>query len=437
MKFLCFYFILMMSIACWAWPPTYGAEFEFYHPKLTWDLEDIRGPEAEQAKKEFIYQIELACKTAGCKIKPIEGKFTTDYLITMPNGWWFKVTHDPGVIEITTKPSTLKELKENKKQVDEIIFKSARKGKFSVHRDDNAHFNLGALSAFDGDPKKFFRFFIDYHNNSHLALGTLGQDFDNAPPLSALLAEQREALVKLSERVNRDEFKTIAEVAEAIRIEVYTSSYREGWNSVHYQALGIKYLTSDKMKQPITSSIELQALLSLIPFINFSKERDQPLEIRAAWAQANMEQFIRIAELVEGRINLLNSKKLPIVYLPSARTEISSWQEAKTRFYIYVTESGLDYSRYNILLPKVAQSVELAEFLQKDLPAIKRVRSLKYYKDLVNTSDWFRGYSQKLINDNQLNNDSVARDILQRIAKFDNELNPRVPVRSCSALLAL
>jgi hypothetical protein len=434
-KFL-FILILAISALSWAWPPTYGAEFEFFHPKLKWDTDTIRGPEAEQAKKEFMEQIELACLTAGCKIKPISGKFTTDFLVTMPNGWWFKVTHDPGVIEITTKPSTLAELNQNKNQIDEVIFKSARKGKFTVDRNDNAHFNIGAISAFDGDPKKFFRFFVDYHNNNHLALGTLGQDFDNAPPLSALGLDQRDALIKLSERVNRGEFKTIADVSEAIRKEVYTSSYHESWNSVHYQALGIKYLTTDKMRQPITSSIELQALLSLIPFVDFSKEKDQPLEIRAAWSQPNMNQFIRIAELIEARINYLNSKVSPIIYFPSARTEILSWQEAKTRFYIYVVESGLDYDRYNSLLPKIAKNVPLAEFLIKDASPLKRIQSLRYYKDLINTSEWFRHESQKLINEHNLNQDPVARDILQRIAKFNLNLRPRPQIRSCIGLFS-
>jgi hypothetical protein len=79
-----------------------------------WDTENIRGPEAQQAKAEFMRQIELTCQSAGCTIRRIDGKFTPDFLITLRNGWWFKVTHDPGVIEVTTKPSTLAELNENK-----------------------------------------------------------------------------------------------------------------------------------------------------------------------------------------------------------------------------------------------------------------------------------------------------------------------------------
>lgn len=431
-KTILFSLILIAYAFAWAWPPTYGAEFEFFHPRLTWDTDTIRGPEANQAKKEFMQQIEVACKIAGCTIKSISGKFTTDFLVTMPNGWWFKVTHDPGVIEITTKPSTLQELNNNKNQIEDIIFKSARKAKFSVHRNDNAHFNLGALSAFDNDPKKFFRFFVDYHNNNHLSLGTLGQDFDNAPPLSALGADQREALVQLAEKVNRGEYKTIAEVADAIRTEVYTRSYNEGWDSTHYQALGIKYLTADTMRQPITSSIELQALLNLIPFVDFKIDKDQPLEIRAAWSQAGIDQFIRIAELIEARINFLNSKTSPITYYPSKRTEISSWQEAKTRFYIYVVESDLEYSRYNALLPKVAQKIELSEFLQEGSSPLKKIRSLRHYKDLINTSDWFRQYSTSLIHELHLQNEPVARDILQRIARYN--LDVKLQVRSCKAL---
>lgn len=432
-----FILILALSAIAWAWPPTYGAEFEFFHPRLTWDTDTIRGPEAQQAKREFMRQIELACQSAGCTIRAVDGKFTTDFLVTLRNGWWFKVTHDPGVIEVTTKPSTLTELNQNKTQIEELIFRSARAGRFTVHRTDNAHFNLGALSAFDNDPKKFMHFFVDYHNNNHLALGTLGQDFDNAPPLSALGADQREALIRLTERVNRGEFSSVAEIAEAIRTQVYTRSYHESWGAVHYQALGIKYLTSDNMRQPITSSIELQALLNLVPFVNFTRDRDQPLEIRAAWSQASMDQFIRIAELIEARIGFLNSRNTPVTYFPSERTAISSWQEAKTRFYIYVVESGLDYSRYNSLLPRAARGAPLSEFLQPNLPAAQRVHSLRYYKDLINTSEWFRQYSERLISETGLHQHPVARDILQRLARFNSGIRPRAPVRSCRVLFGM
>lgn len=418
MRFLLFTLILTACSAVWAWPPTYGAEFEFFHSNLTWDIENIDGPEAQQAKAEFVQQIRLACERAGCKVKAIDGKYTTDFLVTLANGWWFKVTHDPGVIEVTTKPSTIAELKQNKNQIDELIFKSARSGGFTVHHDDTTHFNFGTLSAFESDPKKFMRFFVDYHNNSHLALGTLGQDFENAPPLSLLRGEQREALILLADKVNQGEFQTIPQLVKAIQTQIYTRSYKEGWNPLHYQALGIKYLTSEKMKKPITKSIELQALLNLIPFMEFKKDLDQPLEIRAVWSQANIDQFIRVAELIEARVHFLNSKETPIKYFPSERTEISSWQEAKTRFYIYVVESGLSYSRYNALLPKAARGEKLSEFLQEDLSPLKRVRALGHYKDLIFTSEWFRQYSEKLINNNQLHYDPIGSDILQRIARF-------------------
>lgn len=190
------------------------------------------------------------------------------------------------------------------------------------------------------------------------------------------------------------------------------------------------------MRQPITSSIELQALLNLVPFVDFTRDRDQPIEIRAAWSQASIDQFIRIAELIEARIGFLNAKTGPVVYFPSERTSISSWQEAKTRFYIYVVESGLDYARYNVLLPRAARGVPLSEFLQEGLSPTQRVRSLRYYKDLINTSEWFRQYSERLINETHLHHDSVARDILQRLARYNSNIRPRAPVRSCRSLFA-
>ncbi len=98
--------ILFKSAFALAWPPTYGAEFEFFHPKLTWDDKSIRSESALQAKKEFMHSVYGSCSaTPGCRVETVNGKFTPDFKVTLANGWWFKVSHDPAVIEVLTKPS--------------------------------------------------------------------------------------------------------------------------------------------------------------------------------------------------------------------------------------------------------------------------------------------------------------------------------------------
>ena len=416
-------FVLLIFINinfAWAWPPTYGAEFEFFHPNLTWNLENINGPEALQAKAEFMHQIQEDCLASGCKVDKIGGKFSVDYRVTLPNGWWFIVSHDPAVIEITTKPSTLAELRQNTENINQFIFKSARKAKFRVHRDDNAHFNFGVQSAFDNDPKEFLKFFVDYQNNTHLSLGTLGQDFYNAPPLSIQKEEQRIALAAIVTEVNAGKYGSIAEVSKAVMKRVYTSTYdKELQNSVHYQSIGLKYITKEKLVKPSFESLEVQALLNLIPFVDFTKPHDQPIELRAAWSQTSAEHFIKIAELVEARVAFLKKQSSSVVYLKSNRKEINTWREAKTRFYIYVTETGLDFKRYNSLLPLDGRSSELSEFLDKSLPIRERAEALRYYADLISQSQWFRDYSKDLILAGHLETEPRFKSFLAKINEIE------------------
>ncbi|MBC7421425.1 MAG: hypothetical protein H7328_11925 [Bdellovibrio sp.] len=430
-QIMLFIFLTLSFNFSWAWPPTYGAEFEFFHPKLDWDKKTIRGPEAMKAKAEFMEQIYIACKTAGCTVTEISGKFTTDYRVTLKNSWWFVVSHDPSVIEVTTKPSTLAELKENKENINSLIFKPARNAKFTVHHSDNAHFNFGGLSAFDNDPREFMKFFLDYHNNSHLGLGTLGQDLSNAPPLSYLGKDQRLALKTIAAEVEQGKFKTLAEVTTAIMQRVYTKTYDPDFaDPVHFQAIGLKYLKQNNMRKPYTEIIELQVLLDLIPFVDFSTVVDRPVELRAVWSQTSAEHFIKVAELIEGRLAFLKTQTGPLVYQSSERKKINTWQEANTRFYIYVVEAGLDFKKFKSLLPKEALDYEFSEFLNEDLPLRERVESLRYYTDLIDISSWFRSYSENLIRTGGFENEPHIRTILQKIIKVNLSLKPM----KCSAL---
>lgn len=432
---------ILISTFSWAGPITYGAEFEFFHPKLTWDDKGTHGESAIQAKKEFMHQVRERCAAAsGCRIETISGKFTPDFKVTLANGWWFIVSHDPAVIEIATKPSTLKELRDNRDFINHFIFGSARAAKFYVNHRDNAHFNFGALSAFDNQPRELMKFFLDYHNNIHLGLGTLGQDLNNAPPLSYLKAEQREALTRIMQKVESNQFKTIPQLTEAIMKEVYTETYnKEFGRPVHFQALGLKYLTEYNMKRPFANSIELQALLSLIPFADFSTVRDQPMEMRAVWSQTSAEHFIKVAELIEARVDFLKKQSGPLVYLNSKRKEINSWQEAKTRFYIYVTETGLDFDKYKNLLPKEARQVEMSEFLNEALPIRERAKALRYYTDLIGTSQWFRDYAMTLILEGHLEEQAHFKEILNRIIKVEFNIQrtgEKNPIRDCRKILS-
>ncbi len=78
-------------------------------------------------------------------------------------------------------------------------------------------------------PVSFLKFFVDYANHPDLALGSLGHDIRNGPPLSALGEEQRQALQTVINDLESGRLKTLADVARAIEERVYTRSYDESW----------------------------------------------------------------------------------------------------------------------------------------------------------------------------------------------------------------
>lgn len=400
-------FALLVALPSQA-DPTYGAEFEFYHKDFTWGNDDCRGPVAEAAKMKFVKAVTDACKSMGCTVEKVSGKFTPDYKVTFADGWWFKISHDPAVVEVTTKPSTIAELSERRQLIDKAIFKVPKQVGFYTDNENTAHFNIGAKSAFGEKGIDMMRFFVDYQNHPELALGALGEDLGNAPPLSVLSEEQRLVLLDVINDVETGKLTGLGEIAETITRRVYTKSYYPDWGGAyHYQAVGLKYLKAADLKNG-----------------------DRPFELRSMWSQPNMGHFIRIAELIEARIEMLKKQDGLIYYDRSARQAIRSWSELKTRFYVYVRETGLQFEPYERLLPKEAQDAELADFTNEKLSVEKRLKSLDAYKDILNNSEWLRDYTHALIREGHAQGYHGADSLLGKILQGKKRAAPM-----CSRIL--
>ncbi|AZZ37404.1 hypothetical protein CIK05_11570 [Bdellovibrio sp. qaytius] len=325
---------------------TFGAEWEFSHPSIQSEWENGGQIEAAKAKLLYVENIREICATVGCTVDMEYGKWgsmqdhtqAADYKVTFADGWWFKISHDPECVEITTKPSTIEELKSRAKLINEVVFKSGKKLGFTVPENDNAHFNIGFMRAFNNNGDLFLRFFTDYHNRPELALGAIGHDIYNGPPLSIMHQEMRAALSKIVLEHNANPQLTAKQLAVTIEKNVYLQTYQNTWSKPrHYQMIGLKYM----------SSVMLEQL----------EQEDRPFELRAIWAQKNVEQFILLGELFEARINYLKTQSGPISYTES-QTFIASKIDLAASFYNYVTESGLDYEKFKALLPADLQALD-------------------------------------------------------------------------------
>ncbi len=370
LAFLTLILLVAINSNAWAWPPTYGAEFEVTKQGLKPFNAAIDIPSetnVKEAQMLFVNEMKKRCEISKCKIEKIKESWDYDYKVIYPDGWWFQISYDPGCVEFKFKPSTLETLQQKAALINDQIFKTAKDLGFKVTETEAGHFNIGVRSAFGDDPKRFLRFFVDYANHADLALGSLGKDLNNAPPLSVLGANQRQALQVLVDEVNSGKIATIEEVAQAIQDRVYTKSYYEPWGSPeHYQAIGIKYLYDADLKK-----------------------KDVPMELRSMWGQGSAEKFNLIAKLMEGRIRYLNNQKGPIVYTATDKKEFTP-AELKTRFAIYADEADLDYEEFVSLLPEKVRKAEFNDFIRNDVSIDRQMKDVERYWDLIPASEWVR-----------------------------------------------
>jgi hypothetical protein len=325
--------------------------------------------------RRYADAIRAKCLSLGCTVEDVKpGKHgVTEYRVVMPSpdGWWFKIAYDPWCVEIQTKPSTLDEWRARKDLIDDLIFKTAKGGGFITQESSlSGHLNIGFRSAFQGKAERFLRFFVDYANHPELALGVLGRDVYNGPPLSVLRQSQREALSAIVERFHRGTFRSVPQIARAIVDQVYTHTYKPEWNAgagrMHYQAMGIDKILSEG-----------------------GDGGDVPFELRAMRNQTSAEDFILQGELQELRVAYLEKERPLLRYLELEDKSPSPEQQA-SRFYVYVVEADGDWGKFSKLLPKEARGLD--DFVRGEVSwrSPKFTRALRYHLPHFATSRWVR-----------------------------------------------
>jgi hypothetical protein len=386
--------VLFYSGLCFAWPPTYGAELEFTDSHLEKNgLPTFRGTNpSESAEKQtqmkWVHFMTQHCLELGCQVTEVKGKWDTDYKIVFADGWWFKISYDPSCVEITFKPTALKELESRKEFINQVIYESASKAGVFLRAGKNFHFNIGFRSAFDDDTENFLRFFVDYANHPDWSLGSLGRrDLNNAPPLSVLTSAQSMVFSQIIEDFYKGRITHFLQMPKMIQTEVYTSSYNSNWGGpAHYQAIGLKYVNK-MLGQP---------------------GEDAPFEIRSAWYQENSEKFILFGEFIEARINFQKKQKgKPIIYIPLKTFEFSP-QQLKTRFLISIYEMNEKPEKFINLLPEHLRTIEPSPLFQDKASTSEKIQDLKNYEDVLMHSDWLITYTQKLLKDPQMAADFKA-----------------------------
>lgn len=376
--------MILISEFAMAGPPTYGAEFELTNLEIVRARYGITKNDPSKSP-ERKFQLILAqhlmnkCVLNNCSVEEVPGKFGTDFVLKFSDGFWIKYSIDPSCIEITFKPLTLDGLKLNTTRVNEYVFNSGAEVGLISKDNNTTHFNVGINSLFNS-VEEFLRFFIDYTNRPDLALGSLGKDLGNAPPLSLLKDSQRSTLKNIVQDFNKGLIPSIQVAADRIQNEVYTDSFLKERSGFHYQAVGLKYVNR-----------------------TWLAEEDAPMELRSVWAQHSMEDFIRVAKLVEGRVAYLNKHSSQIIYNETKKINFSK-EQLKTRFKIYVEESGLNFQDYVTQMPQEIQTAKLTAISEKTANNEEKLMDLIHYFDLLSTSKTIQNTFVDVLSDPHLQN---------------------------------
>lgn len=331
----------------------YGPEFEF----TTDYLNNIMHPhgslnrEKEQQQAEALSNhLKARCKEIpGCRAEKVDGKWGEEWRFHlywthhgMERSTFLQVSWDPKVVEVLMEPMIIPHMKEAESLIQDFLFNSASAVGLKPSFDLAGHISIGVQAAFHNDPDLFLRFYVDHSNHPEWDLGVFGKDIHNAPPLAVLPESQSFALQAIIHEFAAGRHRSVQKLAGQIQRRVHkaTSTWNERSGAGHYQAQSVK---------TISGISTWGGLLVLYPRKDLDKQR---LELRGSYGQESYLQFIRYAEFIDARIEMLKRERtagIPIVFKPTRRRHFSV-EDLVHLYHQELDRMNLDRETYSILL---------------------------------------------------------------------------------------
>lgn len=321
----------------------YGPEFTFTH----------NGNVSDVHRRGFIEHL----RRHLVDNQPPGAQFIEDYDIAAdndpvfrsPNGWWFKVTQDPGVAEILMSPLTLKDFKRFKGDIQDAIFASAANSELYVWDFlGGGHINFDTR-IFGGDILLARNFLVDFWNHSELAMGIFGYDTINALPLALYRAEDQDKIRWVLDRAAQGRFSSVEDFFEEVN-HVLNKGKFVGHNATRGKHHDLNLATRGRV------------------------------EIRCVRPQTSMDVWINQIELIEARINnhlRKVDKPIGLKYHVPPKFPLNmddedpknnlnvppvSPQRALKTFSRYVKESGLEWKDHRAYIWPAWKGEELKRF---------------------------------------------------------------------------
>lgn len=326
--------------------PVFGPEFTFTSPDImrgTWDSNRLPMTKIiERANNHLIGGQEPAARFR------VAGKMRLE----SPNGWWFQVTPDVGVVEIKMSPLSVNDWKRFAVDIQDAVFvTAANEGLYPALFAGGGHITVH-LKIFRNNVLLARNFIVDYWNHNELAMGAFGYDTHNA----------------LSLWLNHSDIQS--------RVEVAIEDMGDITNIASF-LMGIKlqFRGDRNLYQILWNKGQTQRHLDL----NFSAVGSDRLEIRSLRPQVDIKTWINQIELIQARVEYLSrfTERIPLkMRVPFTTTPLANFSEtghalnppidpelALRSFYQYVTESGLKWDDHrSYVWPSWITSGALASF---------------------------------------------------------------------------
>lgn len=342
--------LLLISVACSSFTErspanldseyTFGAELTFTNSEILESQRALASGTINSAMSER-YQDLLIDKILenclDCSVEWKIDKYGLEYgRIIYPDGWYFNVTLDPAVVEVTAKPIPESKLQEYTKRLDQDLYANARElGLRPSRKTGGGHIHFGAEAFFEGNPEYFRDFMVDMYNHSELADGIFADDHYNSPPIKAHPKAQRDAFVKTIEAFDNNPEDSIIGLGLKIREGSYDYQ-RANWGPTEkYQAINIERMVVEGFEAS-----------------------EETIEVRSIRPQQNGEQFALIANLFKKRMEYLKRQRDQGVSLKLNHDMGMTVEQKFQSFIRFITEADEDPADYFRILP--AEYLDLA-----------------------------------------------------------------------------
>jgi hypothetical protein len=327
----------------------FGTEFTFTNTKMFEEAKAaVRGGSQQvQTKENRLVMDQWAALIDAGKPEGLEFiertvvKGCPAYKVVYKDGWWFQLSLDVACIETQTFKMSLEDAQARGwlVRLDRDLFGLA--AKLGLHADKltgGGHIHLDLTSTFGGNHLLFRNFLVDFCNNP-FAIEALENDPENTPVVAQLLRDHRETLATILKQFDKQKALTGLEAIKWLADHIAKKVYLVAFNHLpeelqldppeKYHALNVDRIVGNKDPSLMT------------------------LEVRALRAQRSVAEFVKIAQLLQARVQLLKSKlsEGPIAFNPELQREKDHSEAVVVcdAFKVYVEQCKLAWNDYKEL----------------------------------------------------------------------------------------